>query len=135
MRKRIALRAWKPWCAGRTPNGDIYRPVNSFRWPKRPGEVVLKASCLSAYALLQLGYPVNISVNVNPRQLLNKNFQQTITQTLHDTGLPAKSLILEITESAIVNDMERVGKVLEAIKTLGVLAAWANFGPGIQSLP
>ena len=98
------------------------------------GEVVLKASCLSAYALLQLGYPVNISVNVNPRQLLNKNFQQTITQTLHDTGLPAKSLILEITESAIVNDMERVGKVLEAIKTLGVLVALDDFGTGYSSL-
>jgi EAL domain-containing protein (putative c-di-GMP-specific phosphodiesterase class I) len=98
------------------------------------GEVVLKASCLSAYALLQLGYPVNISVNVNPRQLLNKNFQQTIIQTLHDTGLPAKSLILEITESAIVNDMERVGKVLEAIKMLGVSVALDDFGTGYSSL-
>lgn len=76
------------------------------------GEIVLKTSCAAAYNLLQLGYPVNVSVNVNPRQLLNKNFPQTIVQVLHDTGLPAKSLILEITESAIVNDMERVSKVL-----------------------
>lgn len=98
------------------------------------GEIVLKTSCAAAYNLLQLGYPVNVSVNVNPRQLLNKNFPQTIVQVLHDTGLPAKSLILEITESAIVNDMERVSKVLEEIKRLDILIALDDFGTGYSSL-
>ncbi|MBL8500999.1 MAG: EAL domain-containing protein [Nitrosomonas sp.] len=98
------------------------------------GETVLRTSCTAAYNLLQLGYPVNVSVNVHPRQLLNRDFPQTILQVLHDTGLPAQSLILEITESAIVNDMERVSKVLEEIRRLNILIALDDFGTGYSSL-
>lgn len=98
------------------------------------GEIVLRTSCVAAHRLMQLGYPVNVSVNVNPRQLLNPYFPQTIVQVLRDTGLPAKSLILEITESAIVNDMERVSRVLEEIKSLEILIALDDFGTGYSSL-
>lgn len=98
------------------------------------GEIVLKTSCIAACKLLQLDYPVNVSVNVNPRQLLNRNFPKIVSQALHDTGLPAKSLILEITEDAIVNDMERVRKVLLEIKNLGISIALDDFGTGYSSL-
>ena len=98
------------------------------------GEIVLRTSCIAACKLLQLDYPVNVSVNVNPRQLLNRNFPKMVSQTLHDTGLPAKSLILEITEDAIVNDMERVSKVLQEIKNLGISIALDDFGTGYSSL-
>lgn len=98
------------------------------------GEMVLRVSCIAAYKLAQLGYPVVVSVNVNPRQLSNRNFSQTISQVLRDTGLPAKSLILEITESAIVNDMERAGKMLKEIKNLDILIALDDFGTGYSSL-
>ncbi len=98
------------------------------------GEIVLRNSCIVAHRLMQLGYPVKVSVNVNPRQLLNRNFSQTVFQTLRDTGLPAKSLILEITESAIVNDMARVSKVLEEIRQLDILIALDDFGTGYSSL-
>ncbi|SER08529.1 PAS domain S-box-containing protein/diguanylate cyclase (GGDEF) domain-containing protein [Nitrosomonas sp. Nm51] len=98
------------------------------------GELVLRMSCLSAYQLLQLGYPVNVAVNVNPRQLLNKDFLQTIVKALHDTQLPACSLILEITESSIVKDIERVGIILRAIKELDIMIALDDFGTGYSSL-
>ncbi len=98
------------------------------------GEIVLRNSCIVAHRLMQLGYPVKVSVNVNPRQLLNRNFSQTVFQILRETGLPAKSLILEITESAIVNDMARVSKVLEEIRQLDILIALDDFGTGYSSL-
>jgi predicted signal transduction protein with EAL and GGDEF domain len=98
------------------------------------GELVLRASCTAACQLLRMGYPVNVSVNVNPRQLLNKNFPLIITQVLRETGLPAKSLVLEITENAIVHNMERASKVLEAVKQLNILIALDDFGTGYSSL-
>jgi diguanylate cyclase (GGDEF)-like protein/PAS domain S-box-containing protein len=98
------------------------------------GELVLRVSCVAARKLSQLGYPVVVSVNVNPRQLSNRNFTQTISQVLRDTGLPAKFLTLEITESAIVNDMERAGEVLKEIKDLDILIALDDFGTGYSSL-
>lgn len=98
------------------------------------GELVLRMSCLSAYRLLQQGYPVNVAVNVNPRQLMNKNFLQTILKTLQDTQLPAGSLILEITESSIVNNIERVSIILKTLKQLNILIALDDFGTGYSSL-
>lgn len=98
------------------------------------GELVLRTSCTAACQLLQLGYPVNVSVNVNPRQLLNKNFPLMISQVLRETGLPAKALVLEITENAIVHNMERAGKILEAVKQLNILIALDDFGTGYSSL-
>ena len=98
------------------------------------GELVLRTSCTAACQLLQMGYPVNVSVNVNPRQLLNKDFPLIITQVLRDTGLPAKSLVLEITENAIVHNMERASKILEAVKQLNILIALDDFGTGYSSL-
>ncbi len=51
-----------------------------------------------------------------------------------ETGLPATSLILEITESAVVSDMARASVILQQIKTLGALIALDDFGTGYSSL-
>ncbi|MCP5245306.1 MAG: EAL domain-containing protein [Burkholderiales bacterium] len=98
------------------------------------GELVLSVSCSAAHQLLKLGYPVKISVNVNPRQLLHANFLQTIVSILQHTNLPSHSLILEITESTIINDIDRVGGILKKIKELEILIALDDFGTGYSSL-
>jgi len=129
-----ALVRWPHPKRGYLSPGEFLPLAEDIGQIEQLGEIVLKTSCIAAYKLRQLGYPVNVSVNVNPRQLLNPHFPQTIVQVLRDTGLPAKSLILEITESAIVNDMERVSKVLEEIKCLEILIALDDFGTGYSSL-
>ena len=53
---------------------------------------------------------------------------------MHDTNLPPHSLILEITESTIINDLERVGSILRKIKELDILIALDDFGTGYSSL-
>jgi len=98
------------------------------------GEEVLRSACIAAEKLLQAGKPVNVSVNVNPRQLLYGNFMQTLSQVLSETKLPATSLILEITESAVVSDIGRASDILIQIKTLGALIALDDFGTGYSSL-
>ncbi|MBS0496552.1 MAG: EAL domain-containing protein [Proteobacteria bacterium] len=129
-----ALVRWPHPRRGYLSPGEFLPLAEDIGQIEQLGEIVLRTSCIAAYKLRQLGYPVNVSVNVNPRQLLNPHFPQTIVQVLRDTGLPAKSLILEITESAIVNDMERVSKVLEEIKCLEILIALDDFGTGYSSL-
>lgn len=129
-----ALVRWPHPKRGYLSPGEFLPLAEDIGQIEQLGEIVLRTSCIAAYKLRQLGYPVNVSVNVNPRQLLNPHFTQTIVQVLRDTGLPAKSLILEITESAIVNDMERVSKVLEEIKCLEILIALDDFGTGYSSL-
>ncbi|MCB1936680.1 MAG: EAL domain-containing protein [Nitrosomonas sp.] len=98
------------------------------------GESVLKTSCLSTNQLVQAGYPVKVSVNVNPRQLMNPGFLDMIFTILQDTGLPSSALMLEITESAIVNNTERANEILQQIKAVGILIALDDFGTGYSSL-
>ncbi len=98
------------------------------------GERVLSISCLSTNQLLHAGYPMKVSVNVNPRQLTNPGFLDTVFKILHDTGLPSSALMLEITESAIVNNTERASEILEQIKAVGILIALDDFGTGYSSL-
>jgi len=98
------------------------------------GEMVLRDSCVAASKLLQAGKPINVSVNVNPHQLLYGDFVQVVSQVLQDTCLPAESLVLEVTESAVVSDMTRASKVLRALKSLGILIALDDFGTGYSSL-
>ncbi len=98
------------------------------------GERVLSISCLSTNQLLRAGYPMKVSVNVNPRQLTNSGFLDMVFKTLHDTGLPASALMLEITENAVVNNTERASEILEQIKAVGILIALDDFGTGYSSL-
>ncbi|MFZ1852986.1 MAG: EAL domain-containing protein [Nitrosomonas sp.] len=98
------------------------------------GEMVLKESCQVAYKLIKLGYPIKVSVNLNPRQLVNRNLPEIVSKILRETDLPAQSLILEMTENAIVNDMGRASRILREIKKLNVTIALDDFGTGYSSL-
>lgn len=98
------------------------------------GEQVLRISCRSTCQLLRTGYPVKVSVNVSPRQLTNPNFLETVFSILRDTGLPSSALMLEITESAVVNNTNRVNEILQKIKSVGILIALDDFGTGYSSL-
>lgn len=129
-----ALVRWQHPVRGLLSPGDFIPLAEQAGLIEQLGETVLISACIAAHDLLRLGKPVNVSVNVNPRQLLYGNFVQTVSQALRRTELPAKSLILEITESAIVNDIACASDVLNKIKELGVSIALDDFGTGYSSL-
>ncbi len=129
-----ALVRWQHPVRGLLSPGDFIPLAEQAGLIERLGETVLLSACIAAYDLLRSDKPVNVSVNVNPRQLLYGNFEQTVSQVLRCTGLPAKSLMLEITENAVVNDIARASDVLNKIKELGVSIALDDFGTGYSSL-
>ncbi|GAA2503193.1 putative bifunctional diguanylate cyclase/phosphodiesterase [Winogradskya humida] len=73
------------------------------------------------------------SVNVSARQLQEHSFLGDVITVLHRTGLPAEALVLEITESAIV-DEEVAIPALEALRRHGIRVAVDDFGTGYSSL-
>ena len=129
-----ALVRWPHPVRGFLSPGDFIPFAERVGLIEQLGEMVLLAACIAAHDLMLAGKQVNVSVNVNPRQLLYGNFVQTVSQVLLHTQLPAKFLILEITENAIVNDISRASEVLEKIKGLGVSIALDDFGTGYSSL-
>jgi diguanylate cyclase (GGDEF)-like protein/PAS domain S-box-containing protein len=78
--------------------------------------------------------PLVVSVNVSPRQLGTPLLHEAVAAALAETGIPAETLCLEITENAIMADPEAGIEALKALKTLGVRLAIDDFGVGHSSL-
>jgi diguanylate cyclase (GGDEF)-like protein/PAS domain S-box-containing protein len=78
--------------------------------------------------------PLSVSVNLSPRQLLDPFLVGDVSRALESTGLPASSLVLEITEGAMMHDTETTVGVLRALRELGVRLAVDDFGTGYSSL-
>lgn len=95
------------------------------------GEWVLRRACAEA---AQWDEPHRIAVNLSPIQLSHVDLPRLVHQVLLDTGLSPHRLELEITESAMIADMERTTHVLRQLKALGVSVAMDDFGTGYSSL-
>lgn len=80
------------------------------------------------------GFGVKVSVNVSPIQLQRDSVPEMVARALAESGLPGERLKLEITESAIIGDPERIANVLMALKALGPTIAMDDFGTGFSNL-
>ncbi len=95
------------------------------------GEWVLRAACAEAAGWTQ---PHKIAVNLSPVQLGHVDLPRLVHQILVETGLSPSRLELEITETAMITDIERTTHVLRQLKALGVSIAMDDFGTGYSSL-
>lgn len=100
------------------------------------GAWVLREACEQAVrwdAGLGAAAPERVSVNVSAKQLLEPAFAATVDAVLAETGLPARRLTLEVTETAVFGG-EQAMATLGAIHDLGVRIALDDFGTGQSSL-
>jgi predicted signal transduction protein with EAL and GGDEF domain len=80
------------------------------------------------------GAPVEVAVNVSGRQLTHPEFLGDVAAALGESGLPPAALVLEMTESVLIDDSEATLGPLRALKALGVRLAVDDFGTGYSSL-
>jgi diguanylate cyclase (GGDEF)-like protein/PAS domain S-box-containing protein len=97
----------------------------------RIGGWVLHTACQEA---AQWPGHLRVAVNISPIQLMHVELVDAVRKALQDSGLPARRLELEITETAFVADKVRALHVLRQIKALGVTIAIDDFGVGYSSL-
>ena len=95
------------------------------------GEWVLRRACVEAS---QWAEPYKIAVNLSPVQLAHTDLPRLVHQILIETGLKPSLLELEITETAMIADLDRTTHVLRQLKLLGVSVAMDDFGTGYSSL-
>lgn len=99
------------------------------------GEWVLKESCTVLRRWHDAGMDgLRMSVNVSAIQLLRGDLVATVARILAETGVDADLLELELTESAIMDNVTRSAEVLHACRALGVGLAVDDFGTGYSSL-
>jgi diguanylate cyclase (GGDEF)-like protein len=125
----------------RHPELGAIPPVEFIPLLERSGEIIAVGRWVLGEATRQCrlwqqeGRPdLTVSVNVSVRQLQSGDFYDDVTDALHRARLDAGSLVLEVTESALVVDVARIGAVMQKIRDLGVHIALDDFGTGISSL-
>lgn len=99
------------------------------------GTWVLLTACKQALQLQKDGLPpIRVAVNLSARQLGEKDFVQTIRDTIAATGFDPHYLELEVTESMVMHNVEEVVGVLNALNEMGIQLSLDDFGTGFSSL-
>ncbi|MBF0342011.1 MAG: EAL domain-containing protein [Magnetococcales bacterium] len=99
------------------------------------GEWVLRTACRQLARWKQMGLPmIRVGVNLSALQFQRQDLFKVVESCLEETGIDPKYLDLEITESAIMEDVQKAVAVLNRISALGVKLSIDDFGTGYSSL-
>jgi diguanylate cyclase (GGDEF)-like protein/PAS domain S-box-containing protein len=99
------------------------------------GEWVLREACHQMKAWQIAGLPpVRVAVNLSARQCGQADLADRIEAALRETGLEARWLELEVTESAMMQNPERAARLFKRLRELGIAIAIDDFGTGYSSL-
>lgn len=99
------------------------------------GEWVLQTACAQNRAWQIAGLPpIRIAVNLSARQFQQQNLARLIAQVLLETGLEARYLEIEITESIAMQDLFQTVSILKELQAIGVHISIDDFGTGYSSL-
>ena len=101
----------------------------------RIGEWVIRQACRTAMHWRNLGLPpLRMAVNVSAIQFLYSNLEATISSALQESGMDARWLEVELTESTLIHNTESVLNTVRRLKALGIGFAIDDFGTGYSSL-
>ncbi len=99
------------------------------------GQWVLETACRDAAQWSRAGHrALKIAVNVAKPQFQGGDLCATVRQALFDSGLPAQQLVLELTESMLMDDLGGSLALMHALKDLGLTLSIDDFGTGYSSL-
>nr|MBA2440360.1 GGDEF domain-containing protein [Thermoleophilaceae bacterium] len=98
------------------------------------GEWVLEEACRQGAEWRRAGRDLSVSVNISPAQLAQPDFAEGVHAILRRAGLPAQCLCLELVESTVARQPERIGNTLRDLRAGGVRIALDDFGKGATSL-
>jgi diguanylate cyclase len=97
-------------------------------------EAVLDQALTAACDWADAGFDLPVAVNASPRSLLDRTFPAMVLDRLETRGLPPERLILELTETLTISQLEVVDQVLGELREAGVRLALDDFGTGYSSL-
>lgn len=130
-----ALVRWDSKALGFMGPGDFIPLAEYLGLITSIGDYVLEEACRQCRYWNEHGIPdFHINVNLSVVQLLQKDVAETVARILNKTGVNPKNIVLEITESFAINDMDRVLDIIKGIKKLGPRIALDDFGTGYSSL-
>ena len=123
------------------PGGEIVPPLKFIGFAEDRGlivsigEWVIREACRQMRAWADAGYaPIPISVNISAKQFHHTNLLQTVRRALVDYQVPPEWLVLEITESTVMEDPQEAVSLISEFQSLGIRTEIDDFGTGYSSL-
>ncbi|WP_416580217.1 putative bifunctional diguanylate cyclase/phosphodiesterase [Micromonospora sp. LOL_024] len=129
-----ALIRWRHPRRGWLGPGDFVRPVENSEQLGPFTRYVLDKALAVAAEWAREGLDVPISVNLSARSLLDPRLPAEIGEALRRHQVPAERLVLEITETVVMSELEVIDQVLTTLRSMGVQLAVDDFGTGFSSL-
>ena len=121
-------------------DGTVVQPNDFIPFAEESGLIVpigawvLRTACMQDAVWNRTGLRLVVSVNVSAKQVAEPNFVQTVQSALHESGLEPSLLELELTETSISANVERIVAVVNELRAQGVRIAVDDFGTGYNSL-
>lgn len=135
------LRGFEALARIKDVNGKPISPADFIPVAEKAGlvdsidrEVFSNAAKLFGSLLKKKNSDLTLSVNISVHHLLRMNFIEEIHEILASSGLPAKNLEIEITESVMIESVEKAMDRIKQIKEMGISIAIDDFGTGYSSL-
>lgn len=130
-----ALLRWQKSDGTMIPPGEFIPIAEETTLIQEIGYWVMKTACAQYSFWLNNGLAIpHLSVNVSARQFHTAGFVQQVEYVLRDTGVPPSRLLLEVTESVVLeNRLDSIAKIRQ-LKALGILISIDDFGTGYSSL-
>jgi diguanylate cyclase (GGDEF)-like protein/PAS domain S-box-containing protein len=130
-----ALIRWNNPELGAIPPSDFIYLAEDTGLIVSIGEWVLRSACAQNKAWQQAGLPpLRVSVNISAHQLTAGSLTATVRQALADSGLEARYLELELTESVLMQETEQIQQQFAELLAMGVALSLDDFGTGYSSL-
>jgi diguanylate cyclase (GGDEF)-like protein/PAS domain S-box-containing protein len=132
-----ALLRWQHPVRGLLGPGEFIPVAEESGLIESIGRWVLDTACMQAaswHAEQGEGPALGIAVNLSARQFTQRELEQTVLAALTHSGIPASSLCLEITESVLLEEPDRVSETIGEIARRGVRFVLDDFGTGYSSL-
>ena len=100
------------------------------------GEWVLKQACTIVMYLEKYQLPDNfaLAVNISALQFAEENFIKTVKKVFHETGATPSRFKFELTETCLVQDMDRARHIMKELRSMGLQVELDDFGTGYSSL-
>jgi diguanylate cyclase (GGDEF)-like protein/PAS domain S-box-containing protein len=128
-----ALARWDHPRLGEVPPSDFVAVAEDIGVLDEITRAVLAATCDTAASLLATHPDVSAAVNLTPRQLSRRRILELVDEALHTAGLPPEALVVEVTETAALDDPVSL-KILGELRDRGVRVSIDDFGTGYSSL-
>jgi EAL domain-containing protein (putative c-di-GMP-specific phosphodiesterase class I) len=124
------------------PHRGILSPATFISIAEETGEIirigqwVLEEACRKTveFQRARPNYPLTVCVNISAAEFRQVDLPRRIAKVLETTGLPARQLKLELTESVLIRDIPTTLEMLGELRALGVGLSIDDFGTGYSSL-